>query len=32
MRAGANRGGKSVYSHDPDGYVIELHQRPPHVD
>jgi catechol 2,3-dioxygenase-like lactoylglutathione lyase family enzyme len=32
MRAGANRGGKSLYSHDPDGYVIELHQRPPHVD
>jgi catechol 2,3-dioxygenase-like lactoylglutathione lyase family enzyme len=29
MSAGANRGGKSLYSLDPDGYVIELHQRPP---
>lgn len=28
MTAGANRGGKSLYSLDPDGYVIELHQRP----
>ena len=27
MSAGANRGGKSLYSLDPDGYVIELHQR-----
>jgi catechol 2,3-dioxygenase-like lactoylglutathione lyase family enzyme len=31
MRSGPNRGGKSLYSHDPDGYVIELHERPPHV-
>jgi len=29
MTAGANRGGKSLYSHDPDGFVIEFHQRPP---
>jgi catechol 2,3-dioxygenase-like lactoylglutathione lyase family enzyme len=29
MSAGANRGGKSLYSLDPDGYVIELHERPP---
>lgn len=29
MTSGANRGGKSLYSLDPDGYVIELHQRPP---
>jgi len=29
MTAGANRGGKSLYALDPDGYVIELHQRPP---
>ncbi len=28
MSAGANRGGKSLYSLDPDGYVIELHERP----
>lgn len=27
---GPNRGGKSLYSLDPDGYVIEFHQRPPH--
>jgi lactoylglutathione lyase len=27
MTAGANRGGKSLYSLDPDGYVIELHER-----
>ena len=27
MSAGANRGGKSLYSHDPDGYVIEFHER-----
>jgi catechol 2,3-dioxygenase-like lactoylglutathione lyase family enzyme len=26
---GPNRGGKSLYSLDPDGYVIEFHQRPP---
>ncbi len=29
MTAGANKGGKSLYSLDPDGYVFELHQRPP---
>jgi hypothetical protein len=29
MTAGANAGGKSLYSLDPDGYVVELHQRPP---
>ena len=29
MTGGANRGGKSLYSLDPDGYIIELHQRPP---
>ena len=29
MSKGANRGGKSLYSLDPDGYVIELHERPP---
>jgi catechol 2,3-dioxygenase-like lactoylglutathione lyase family enzyme len=28
MSAGANRGGKSLYSHDPDGFVIEFHERP----
>jgi len=26
---GPNRGGKSLYSLDPDGYIIEFHQRPP---
>ncbi|HXH89397.1 MAG TPA: VOC family protein [Gaiellaceae bacterium] len=29
MTGGANAGGKSLYSLDPDGYVFELHQRPP---
>jgi catechol 2,3-dioxygenase-like lactoylglutathione lyase family enzyme len=29
MGAGPNRGGKSLYSLDPDGYVVEFHQRPP---
>ncbi len=29
MSAGANAGGKSLYSLDPDGYVFEFHQRPP---
>jgi catechol 2,3-dioxygenase-like lactoylglutathione lyase family enzyme len=28
MSAGANRGGKSLYALDPDGYIIELHERP----
>jgi lactoylglutathione lyase len=27
MSAGANRGAKSVYSLDPDGYVVEFTQR-----
>ena len=27
MTAGANAGGKSLYSLDRDGYVIELHER-----
>lgn len=31
MTAGANRGGKSLYSSDPDGYVIEFHEPPPHL-
>jgi lactoylglutathione lyase len=28
MTGGANRGGKSLYSLDPDDYVIEFHERP----
>lgn len=31
MTSGANRGGKSLYSHDPDGYIIEFHEPPPHL-
>jgi lactoylglutathione lyase len=31
MTGGANRGGKSLYSSDPDGYVIEFHEPPPHL-
>jgi lactoylglutathione lyase len=27
MSAGANKGGKSLYALDPDGYLIELHER-----
>jgi catechol 2,3-dioxygenase-like lactoylglutathione lyase family enzyme len=27
MTVGANRGGKSIYSLDPDGYIVEFHQR-----
>jgi catechol 2,3-dioxygenase-like lactoylglutathione lyase family enzyme len=27
--SGPRRGGKSIYLHDPDGYIIELSQRPP---
>ena len=29
MTAGANAGGKSLYSLDPDDYIVELHERPP---
>ena len=29
MSSGPNRGGKSLYSLDPDGYILEFHQRPP---
>jgi len=28
MGAGPNKGGKSLYSLDPDGYIFEFHQRP----
>lgn len=31
MTGGANRGGKSLYSLDPDGYIIEFHERPPRL-
>jgi lactoylglutathione lyase len=31
MTGGANRGGKSLYALDPDGYVVELHEPPPHL-
>jgi catechol 2,3-dioxygenase-like lactoylglutathione lyase family enzyme len=31
MRTGPNRGGKSLYSLDPDSYVFEFHERPPRV-
>lgn len=31
MTGGANKGGKSLYSSDPDGYVIEFHEPPPHL-
>jgi len=29
MSGGPNRGGKSLYSLDPDGYIIEFHEPPP---
>ena len=29
MVTGPRRGGKSLYAHDPDGYIIEFSQRPP---
>jgi hypothetical protein len=25
----SNMDGKSLYSLDPDGYIVEFHQRPP---
>ena len=28
MTGGPNKGGKSLYSLDPDGYIVEFHQRP----
>lgn len=31
MTGGANRGGRSLYSLDPDGYIVELHEPPPHL-
>lgn len=31
MTGGPNKGGKSLYSLDPDGYIFEFHERPPHV-
>ena len=31
MTGGANRGGKSLYSLDPDGYIIEFHEPPPRL-
>ena len=31
LTAGRNRGGKSLYSTDPDGYVVEFHEPPPHL-
>jgi lactoylglutathione lyase len=31
MTDGPNKGGKSLYSLDPDGYIFEFHERPPHV-
>lgn len=29
IAAGPNKGGFSIYTLDPDGFVVELHQRPP---
>lgn len=32
MTDGPNRGGKSLYSLDPDGYIIEFHEPPPRLE
>lgn len=29
IEAGANKGGLAAYALDPDGFIVELHQRPP---
>jgi lactoylglutathione lyase len=29
IKAGANKGGWALYTYDPDGFVVELHQRAP---
>jgi lactoylglutathione lyase len=31
MLEGPNAGGKSLYGLDPDGYIFEFHERPPHA-
>lgn len=31
MTGGANKGGESLYSSDPDGHVIEVHEPPSHL-
>ncbi len=31
LPTGPNAGGKSLYALDPDGYLFEFHERPPHV-
>ena len=31
MLEGPNTGGKSLYGIDPDGYIFEFHERPPHA-
>ncbi len=32
LTGGSNKGGLSLYALDPDGYVVEVHQRPPHAN